>query len=350
MHCSHIFKALTLTALLLLVAAPALAAGPHDPPPEPVQDVSQSQTTMRAITRTSAVTAAHTTLDAILTRHDDLHGFGGDTTAEAGTIGASAGNSGMGIGVWASGGWQHMNKYSSQWSRGNMFTATAGIDKRIGDAVLGISAGGEWLRLDMSDSGRFHYDGFSLTPYFSYALLPTLVMDAAMGLGWQNNRQKTTYISGSDGLRHDMEEDYASWRLFTSAGLSKYWAFDNWTLSGRVGGMYLHQNSPSYTLRGSDGFPFSDDSTRISKNLYDLFQLSLGGRVGYRFGNFSPFVGATYIQDVAKSGRQEDFAGADFQAGFNYRVGNFSLGLTGTYGIRYAFNKIGGMLNLRLDF
>ena len=343
MHYSRIFKSVALVALLLLVASPALAAHGHEILPE---DMSQSDKTMREITHTSAITATHTTLDLILDRNATLYGFDGNTAE----TGASGGNGDVGVGIWASHGWMYMDRSGTQWSRGYMTTVTGGIDKKFGNAVIGVAVGGEWLRLNMSDSGRYRYDGFSLTSYFSYALMPTLVMDTAVGFGWQNNRQRTSYISWIDNQSHSMEKDYDSWRLFTAAGLSKYWSIDNWVISARLGAMYLHQDTPSYTMTGIDVLPFSNDTVDISRNRHDLFQLSLGGRVGYRFGNFNPFVGATYLQDVAKSGKQNDFSGADFQAGFNYRVGNVSLGLTGTYGIRYAFQKFGCMANIRLDF
>jgi len=176
------------------------------------------------------------------------------------------------------------------------------------------------------------------------------VADASLGLAWQDNTQKSTYISNIDGLRHGMKQNFDSWRLFTAAGLSKFWMVDKWLISARFGAMYLHQENAPYTLRGTDALPFANDSVSVNKNLSDLFQLSLGGRAAYRIGNFSPFVGATYVQDVAKSGRQKDFVGANFQAGFNYRVNAFSMGLTGIYGVRDHYQNAGGMLNFRWDF
>jgi len=347
MQSSFIFKGLASLAIVLLLAAPARAY--DDESDFVAEDLSQSPTTVREITRTATVAAVQAALDAILDRNAALYGFAGAATAETGATGASGGNGGAGVGVWISSGWQYMDTSGSQWSRGGLTTVTGGIDKKIGNAVVGVAVGGEWLRLKMSESGKFHYDGFSLTPYCSYALQPTLVLDAAMGLGWQDNYQKSTYF-GSDGQWHNMNDTYDSWRLFTSAGLSKYWSFDNWVVSGRLGAMYLHQNASSYTLRGEGVLPFANDFVDVSKNTTDLFQLSLGGRVGYRLGNFNPFVGVTYVQDVAKSGRQRDFVGVDFQLGCTYRAGNFSLGLTGTYGVRQNSQKIGGMLNFRLEF
>jgi hypothetical protein len=253
----------------------------------------------------------------------------------------------MGFGVWGSGGWQHVNNSSSQWSRGGMANVTGGFDLQFGDAVVGIAVGGEWLRLGMSDSGRYESDGFTLTPNFSYAILPDLVVDGSVGVTWLNNYQKSGYISTAAGvpLGGEMDANFSSWRIFTAVGLTKFWMFDNWILSARLGGLYQYQETPSYTLSG-----FAGDFSNVEKNKSDLFQLSLGGRVGYQIGNFTPFVSATYLQDVSKSGRQNDFVGGNFEAGFNYRVGEVSLGLTAVYGVRYQYQNVGGMANFRWDF
>ena len=346
-----IFKGVATFALLLLLAAPALASA-HDPVLD--RDMGQSRQTVRDIERKTAGTASHTVLNAILARHASLYGFsGGGAAAPAGATGASGGNSGVGFGVWASGGWQHVNNSSSQWSRGGLTNVTGGFDVQFGDAVFGVAVGGEWMRLDTNNSGRYHSDGFSLTPNFSYAILPTLVVDAAVGAAWQNNYRKTGYISTAAGipLPGEMDANFSSWRLFTAAGLTKFWTFDNWVLSARLGGMYQHQETSSYTMRGLGGVPpFSMDFANVDKYRSDLFQLSLNGRLGYQIGNFTPFVSATYLQDVAKSGRQNDFVGANFEAGFNYRIGPVSLGLTALYGVRYQYQNVGGMANFRWDF
>ena len=362
---SLIFKGFATAALLLFLVVPALPAAAEDghvmEPGHvidegnviPEGDMSQSKATIGEIEYTTAVTAAYSTLDAILARSAALFGFDGNATAaETGTTGASGGNGPVGAGVWVNGGLQRMDRSGLQWSRGNMSTLTAGLDKKIasGKAVVGLSLGGEWLRLDMSDNGKYKSDGFSLTPYFSYALQPTLMLDASLGLGWQSNHQRSSYISAVDLQRHEMQEDFDSWRLFTAAGLSKFWMVNKWLISARFGAMYLHQNTGSYTMRGSGGLPFSNDIFNVSKNLYDVFQLSLGGRVSYQYGNLRPFVAATYVQDVAKSGEKRDYVGLNFAAGFNYRINNVSLGLTGTYGMRSGYKNYGGLFNIRLDF
>jgi hypothetical protein len=343
-----IFKGVAPVALLLLLAAPALASTGHNVPDG---SISQSRQTVRDIQRKAAGTATHTVLNAILARNSILHGFSSGGAAPAGATGASGGDGGLGFGVWASGGWQHVNNSSSQWSRGGMLNVTGGFDVQFGSAVVGVAVGGEWLRLDMSDSGRYESDGFSVTPNFSFAILPDLVLDGAVGVTWLNNYQKSGYISTANGTQPgEMEADFFSWRIFTAAGLTKFWTFDNWVFSGRLGALYLYQEIPSYTLRGVGPLPFANDTSAVEKNRSDLFQLSATGRVGYQIGDFTPFVSATYLQDISKSGKQNDFVGGNFEAGFNYRIGAVSLGLTAVYGVRYQYQNVGGMANFRWDF
>ena len=342
MYQSTMFKGVATITLLLLMAAPALASSGHD-----VADgkMSQSKETVLGIQRTTAGTAAHTVFKAILARNVSLYRSG------AGATGASGGDGGMGFGAWGEVGWQHVDNSSSQWSRGDLANVTGGFDAQLGDAVVGIAVGGEWMDLDMSDSGRYKSDGFTLTPNLSYVLMPDLMLDAALGLGWQDNYQKSSYISNSDNQRHSMDGNFSSWRLFTTAGLTKFWMIDeDLLISARGGAMYLYQETESHTLKGGGGLPFSNDFFDVSKDNIDLLQLSLSGRVDYQIGDFSPFASATYLQDVYKSGRQNDFVGGILEGGCNYRIDDMSMGISAVYSIRSQYQSIGGMLNFRWDF
>jgi hypothetical protein len=163
-----------------------------------------------------------------------------------------------------------------------------------------------------------------------------LVADAAINYTWLNYSMKDT----QSGVKY--HDDMAAARTFTSVGLTKYLVWDKFLLSGRVGTLYLNENQSSYTL----------NTTEYGKSDIYLWQATLGVRGTFDLGNFRPFVGATYSQDLMKSGNENvDLWGTDFDLGFNYSVTDrMTLGLTGTYGIRENLTKAGGMMNFMYQF
>jgi len=119
-------------------------------------------------------------------------------------------------------------------------------------------------------------------------------------------------------------------------------SWDKFLFSGRVGTLYLNEHQDSYTLK----------TTNYGKSNVYVWQGSLGLRATYDMGAFKPFVGATYMQDITKSGdTDKDMWGTDFDLGLNYNVTDkLLLGFTGTYGVREDLQKIGGLINLRYEF
>ncbi|GAB6124840.1 hypothetical protein JCM14124_05460 [Humidesulfovibrio idahonensis] len=220
---------------------------------------------------------------------------------------------------------------------GTLSTAMVGLDKRLGDLIIGLGFGYERLNLTTKyNSGNMDYDGLSIMPYLSYSFTKDLVADAALSYTWLNYTMKDTQ---SDVKYQD---SMVAARTFASVGLTKYLVWDKFLLSGRVGSLYLNENQGSYTLK----------TTGYGKSDIYLWQGNLGVRGTFDLGNFKPFVGATYSHDLLKSGNESvDLWGTDFDLGFNYTVTDrMTLGLTGTYGIRENLTKAGGLMNFMYQF
>ena len=317
----HAWKGLSfLVPLLLAFTLPAYAD-------------NVTQETLSSISKQTAMVSAVNTVTSITARSSMMLGFGSFK-------GLSSGNGDNGIGLWVMGNAYWLDKSGSAPYDGDMYMVTAGIDKQFDDDLLiGLSIGGEWTDLGLANNGKYKSKGFTVAPYASYMVRDDVMVDFSIG-----------YSTLSNDLRvwedRWLDADFNSWRLFTAGGVSKSWESDAWRFSSRLGALYLHQSDRAFDLRSPGRL-----DEKVEGSNYDLFQLQLGGRVGYDFGNVTPFVGVTYFQDIAKTGGSDDMVGADFDLGLNWKPNSTTtIGLTGTYGIREDFNKYGGMLSIRFDF
>jgi len=303
-----------------------------------------NQQNQASVTSTVAVTAATANAGMIGSRISSMagapmggSGSGGGTGGGLGK-GQSSGNGPEGIGVWALGSYNYLDKSKSGASfDGYLLNTMIGADKQIGNFLFGLGFGYEKLDLTTKyNSGNMLYDGWSLVPYMSYSISKDLVADASFSYTWLDYTMKDTQAGTkySDGMNAN--------RMVTTAGITQYMSFDKLLLSGRLGTLYMNEHQGSYKLNTVD---------YGQAGIY-TWQGSLGLRGAYDMGAFKPFVGATYMQDFVKSGnKSDDMWGADFDLGFNYSPADrWNVGLTGTYGIREEFYKAGGLLNVRYDF
>jgi len=260
------------------------------------------------------------------------------TAVTAGNSGQSSGNGPMGIGVWGLGSGVYLdNTKSGANYDGSLYTGMIGMDKQLGDLLVGVAAGYEKLDLTTKyNSGNMEYDGWSVVPYLSYSISKDLVLDASFSYTWLDYTMKDTQA----GVKYSDSMD--AHRMVTSAGLTQYIDWDKFLFSARLGTLYLNEHQDSYLLNATN---------YGSAGIY-TWMGSLGLRAQYDMGAFKPFVGATYMQDFMKSGDSDtDMWGADFDLGFNYiPADGWVVGLTGTYGVREDMYKAGGMLNVRYDF
>ncbi|MCL1916616.1 MAG: autotransporter outer membrane beta-barrel domain-containing protein [Desulfovibrionaceae bacterium] len=303
-------------------------------------------TSIESVTKQTAVVSVQNTVTSITARSSMVMGFsGGGGFHNPGSTprgGVNSGNNGDGIGVWVMGNAYWLDKSGSDNYSGDLYMLTGGFDKRFDDLLLGISFGGEWLDLGLERDGKYKSTGFTIAPYVSYLLRDDVMLDFSVGYSSLSNDVR----GWNDNTGAMSEGDYNSWRLYGATGATKTWEYDAWRFSSRLGALYLHQSTRGFDLRSPGGLV----PTPIEGSDYNLFQMQLGGRAGYDFGDFIPFVGVTYFQDIAKTGGSDDMVGADFDLGLNWNNGPSTIGVIGTYGVREDFQKIGGMLSFRYEF
>ena len=195
-------------------------------------------------------------------------------------------------GVWAMSGVNWIgNTESGSSFDGNVYTVMTGLDYRVtGPFVAGLSLGYQWIDLNTHyNGGWFKNGGFTVLPYVSYALTPTLVADAAFGLSFNNsNMSRVNTATGASVDGHNN-----SLRSLGVANLTYYHLVGNWTLSLKAGTILANEHQYYYV---------ENDSTRHYPKDTFLGELIVGGKAGYRYRMFLPQIGINYIYDYALEG------------------------------------------------
>ena len=239
-------------------------------------------------------------------------------------------------GFWAETGYDYFYKTGAGRMKGGLFRATAGLDRRVGDElVVGVALSEHRLDIDLSGRRSLEQLGLTIMPYLGYQLSEDSLVDVSLGYSWFDNDMTARRFHNVQ-----VDDEYNSRRLFTGAGYSKFWNYDQWAFSGRLGALYLHQNNSDIEL-------FRKQSGRS----WNLLRSEVSGRAVYNDGIFRPFGGLTWSQDLIKSGPSDDMTGFDFDLGFDWDFTSCaSLELTGTYGLREDLNRYGARLALKVGF
>lgn len=239
-------------------------------------------------------------------------------------------------GFWAETGYDYFYKTGAGRMKGGLFQATIGLDRRFDDdLIIGLAFSEEVLDLDLSGGRSLEHFGLTIMPYLGYKLSEDSFVDVSAGYSWLDNdleikRSRYSSISG----------DYHSWRIFTGGGYSKYWSFDDWSFSGRLGALYLHHKNSDLELLH-----------KYSRRSWNLLQSQVSGKAIYNSDIFRPFAELAWNQDLIKSGPSDDLAGLDFDLGFDWDVASCAvLELAGTYGVREDLNRYGAKLAIKVSF
>jgi hypothetical protein len=211
-------------------------------------------------------------------------------SAGGSTVGMSAGEGGMNIGVWAT--YSH-NWLSNDWeaakSSGGLNTGVAGADFRVSDnAVVGMTVSYQAANIDTSyDDGRLDGGTYSFVPYGALSLMDgRLVLDALTGVGFGNTDvERNRSIAGIKG-----SYDSTRWLLGTNATYN--YPVDKLTLSGKVGWLMAYE--------WADGYSESTGGN-IGGSTSKLGEVSVGGRAAYNLDTFEPYVSLTYLYDAIMS-------------------------------------------------
>lgn len=270
--------------------------------------------------------------------------FGGAANAFSGLAAGDQADFSPRWGVWANGQVTKMNSYeSSSRYQGGLFLAMAGLDFRVTDALLaGLALGYEYSQTDTYfNDGSLNGNGFTIAPYFGYAILPTLTVDITGGITFLDYWSRRTDV-------FDYHADYSGLRSMVSSNVNYYIPWKNWTFSAHGGFMYTNEHTYEYTEKGS----FGQRMERGDDNDY-VGEFNAGLRAGYYFDGVEPYLALTYLYDAWLSGRQDQDRD-EFEAAFglNYQpVNNFLFGmeLNQTFG-RYKLNSTGVSIQARYEF
>jgi len=255
-------------------------------------------------------------------------------------LGLASGDGATDFGVWGMGAYTHFESSAS----GAKYDADAyniflGVDWRATPELL-IGLAGGWGSLDLDKKG-WGGDGYIKTddeltvmPYLAYNFTDELIADAAFA--YSNGE-----YSDNDGTGTG---HYTSNRYLTNLGLSYYYLIDAWTLSSRVGYMYVHGDLGSYSRGG----------TSVANPDAYLGQASLQGKAAYLFScGLEPYVGLTYKYDTSVSSTPvgSDYDEFEGKLGMNYRIDTWTLNLEGgaTVG-RDDFESYTGQFFIRYEF
>ncbi len=268
--------------------------------------------------------------------------FNFDTTAKE--VGLASGDAANDIGIWGMG--SYIN-FSSSASGGkynaDYYSAFAGIDWRAtSDLLIGIAGGYGSLDLDKNgwnggaDDGSLKTDHeWTVLPYLAYNFTDSTVLDAAFG--YTNSR-----YADSDG---NNTGHYDATRLLSSIGLTQNYTIDAWTLSGRLGYMYIDGDMGSFSRGGTD----------IANPDNYLGQVSGEAKAAYlyEFG-LEPYASLRYMYDVQTSSIPVGSDYDEFEGilGANWYVDDaLTLGLEGGASMgRTDYESYRGQFFVRYEF
>jgi hypothetical protein len=204
---------------------------------------------------------------------------------EGGLSGLNAGDDAFPFGAWVS---YSYSDLSSTAYDGNRHTVLGGIDFAPWEStVLGIAVGYEDSDTDTTfNLGELETDGYTIAPYFGYLFTDTWSVNFSFGYSdLEYDQFRTDPITGG---RVTSSPDADRWfGMFNLNGLTTY---GNWILGGRVGTLWAKSEVDAFV---------ESDTTAVAEARSKLGTWSIGGDAAYSFGEFEPFVSATYEYDYS---------------------------------------------------
>lgn len=224
-------------------------------------------------------------------------------------VAASGGAGGLGAGVWS--GWGVWGSWSradfedrsqiSAFPGGPSFNSfDASLDSfMIGaDKLLGrkLSLGGALIYDDAETKTAFNGGGVdttgpTLVAYGSYLLSDTYSIDANLGYGWMDNKQRR--IDPLAGSSLTSRFDASRW--FLSATLNGAYPMGAWSFGWRAGYLHAQEDQDGYAESGGPS------ARTVGKRKVKLGQAYVGADVAYGFaGIWQVFATGAYRNDVTR--------------------------------------------------
>ncbi len=249
---------------------------------------------------------------------------------DANELGISSGDAGYDFGLWAMGQYTYFSSdQSGAKYDADMYNIMAGVDYRVTPKFLvGVALGWGALDLDKenwnsgADDGDLSTDDeWTIMPYAAYNITDTLIVDGAVAYS------NATYDDddGSDTGHYDSD------RYLANIGISKYFLYDAWTFSGRLGYMYVSGDLSNYS-RGA---------ANIAQDDTYLGQASLEAKAAYFINGWEPYAALKYFYDTTVS---------DIPAGSDYDEFEGVLGVKWYANDQWSLNLEGAASMGREDY
>lgn len=256
-------------------------------------------------------------------------------------LGLASGDDANVFGIWGMG---SINNFKSTAS-GAKYDADAynvflGFDWRVTPELL-VGVAGGWGSLDLDkkqwgdDNGSIKTDDeWTIMPYLAYNFTDNLIGDAAFAYSNGEYKDSNSTDSGK----------YTSNRYLSSLGLSYYYIVDSWTLSGRVGYMYVHGDLGKYSRGGTD----------VANPDSYLGQASLEAKAAYLFDvGAEPYAAVRYMYDTQTSSTPVGSDYDEFEGilGLNWYTGGWTLNIEGGASMgRDKYDAYRGQAFVRYEF
>ncbi|XXJ18854.1 autotransporter domain-containing protein [Desulfovibrio caledoniensis] len=339
-------RLILLVAAIVLLAAPAAFAETNgqEQANSDIVRTSGTQAVMAITSRIATVAGAGARGGQVtqVSQLDDNGNFKFNTNAR--DVGLASGDAAADIGIWGMG--SYIN-FSSSASGGrydaDYYSAFAGVDWRAtSDLLIGIAGGYGSLDLDKkgwnngTDDGSLKTDyEWTVLPYLAYNFTENTILDAAFGY----TASRYADSDGSDTGHYDAT------RLLTSIGLSQNYIIDAWTLTGRLGYMYIDGDMGTFSRGGTD----------IANPDNYLGQISGEAKAAYLYDfGLEPYVSLRYMYDVQTSSTPVGSDYDEFEGilGANWYVDDaVTLGLEGGASMgRTDYEAYRGQFFVRYEF
>lgn len=203
---------------------------------------------------------------------------------------ASSGQTGLagaaGDSRWT--GWAALNTNSFAYtfqplrSTGNSNNVTAGVDYALGNgSLVGVALSSDSSRTSTGfNNGSIDTSGYSIAPYFSMPIGANWNFDASLGFG--GGQMKSNLGTGISGETTDK-------RTFGALSLTYATSLGSWQVHST--GSLMASASDMKQFRLSNAAIVAGSTSSVS-------QLRIGSRAYYGSGQFVPFLGLTYSQDL----------------------------------------------------
>ena len=189
------------------------------------------------------------------------------------------------------GGWAALSSNSIGYSfaplnsSGSASSASVGVDYLYASGVLaGVALGTDSSNTDTRfNNGNINTSGYTLSPYFMMPLGTSWTIDGSLGFG--SGKVNSNFGGGLVGNTTDA-------RSFGSLALTYSTALGNWQVQGTGSLLTSASKINQFTL---------SNAAVIAGSTNGVTQLRGGARAYYGSGQFVPFLGLSYSQDLSRT-------------------------------------------------